>query len=226
MSAVLWLALAAPPVFVAPLPESPGEPAAIALAAGRADLRLPCYRLSCNDASWQAPNRFTRIGQPKVPGSVDPLAKIRMPAIAARRYPLYSPASRRDWRTNHGSHSRFTAGFGYEAIRTPDTNVRLEFGTGYRLQPYADYGTAAEGPIARGRLELRHSIADRALLTQNLLVETGRFNTTTRQVIGLDLELLPQWTLQSNFELRHDSAGNGGTGATDTESSLHLRYRF
>ena len=226
MLAALWLALAAPPVYLQPLPDSPGEPAALALVAGRVDLRRPCYSLVCEDAGWRAPNRFTRIEQPRVPGSVDPLAKIRLPAIAARRYPLYSPASRRDWRVNHGSRARFTAGFGYEAIRTPETSVRLEFGTGYRLQPYADHGTAAEGPIARGRLELRQSIADRALLTQNLLVETGKFNTTTRQVIGLDLQLLPQWTLHSNFELRHDSAGNGGTGATDTEGSLRLRYRF
>lgn len=226
MLAALWLALAIPPIHLAPLPESPGEPAALAVAAGRADLRRPCYHLACDDAGWQPPNRFTRIARPKVPGSVDPLAKIRMPAIAARRYPLYSPASRRDWRVHHGSHSRFTAGMGYEAIRTPDTSVRLEFGTGYRLQPYADHGTASEGPIARGRMELRQSIAERALLTQNLLVETGRFNTTTRQVIGLDLELQPQWTLHSNFELRHDSAGNGGSGATDTEGSLHLKYRF
>ncbi|MEN1956037.1 DUF481 domain-containing protein [Luteimonas changyuni] len=226
MLAALWLALAAPPVFIQPLPESPGEPAMIALAAGRAELRRPCYRLVCEDAAWQAPTRFTRIQQPKTPGSVDPLVPMRLPAIAARRYPLYSPASRRDWRINHGSHSRFTAGFGYEAVRTPDTNVKLEFGTGYRLQPYADYGTAGSGLIARGRLELRQSIADRALLTQNLLVETGRFNTTTRQVIGLDLKLVDQWTLQSNFELRHDSAGNGGTGATDTEGSVQVRYRF
>lgn len=226
MLAALWLALATPPVFLQPLPESPGEPAVHALVAGRADLRRPCYRLECRDAGWQAPNRYTRIRQARVPGSVDPIAATRLPALAARRYPLYSPASRRDWRVTHGSHSRFTAGFGYEAIRTPDTNVRLEFGTGYRLQPYADYGTAMEGPIARGRLELRQSLAERARLTQNLLVEAGRFNTTTRQVIGLDLELVPQWTLHSNFELRHDSAGNGGSGSTDTESSLHLRYRF
>lgn len=226
MLAALWLALAAPPVFIQPLPESPGEPSAVALATGRADLRRPCYHLVCEDAGWRAPNRFTRIGQSKAPGSVDPLAKVRLPAIAARRYPLYSPATRRDWRSSHGSHSRFTTSVGYEAVRTPDTQVKLEFGTGYRLQPYADYGTAAEGPIARGRLELRQNIADRALLTQNLLVETGRFNTTTRQVIGLDLQLQPQWTLHSNFELRHDSAGNGGSGATDTEGSMHVRYRF
>lgn len=226
MLAALWLALAAPPVFLQPLPESPGEPAVHALVAGRADLRRPCYRLHCTDAGWEAPNRYTRLGQGRAPGAVDPIAATRLPALAARRYPLYSPASRRDWRVAHGSHSRFTAGFGYEAVRTPDTNVRVEFGTGYRLQPHADFGTAAEGPIARGRLELRQSLADRARLTQNLLVETGRFNTTTRQVIGLDLELLPQWTLHSNFELRHDSAGDGGRGATDTEGSLNLRYRF
>lgn len=226
MLAALWLAIAAPPVFTAPLPESPGEPAVVAVAAGRADLRRPCYRLACDDAGWRPPSTLVRIDPPKAPGSVEPLVPLRLPAIAARRYPLYSPASRRDWRTHHGSHSRFTAGFGYEAVRTPDTSVRVEVGTGYRLQPYADHGTASEGPIARGRLELRQNIADRALLTQNLLVETGKFNTTTRQVIGLDLKLLPQWTLQSNFELRHDSAGNGGSGATDTEGSLRVRYRF
>ncbi len=226
LSAVLWVAMAVPPVLIAPLPESPGEPALFAVAAGRADLRRPCYRLACNDAGWRAPTRFTRIARPRVPGTLDPLLPIRLPAIAARRYPLYSPASRRDWRTTHGSHSRFDAAFGYEAVRTPDTNIRVELGTGYRLQPYADYGTATEGPIARGRLELRQNITDNALLTQRVLVETGRLNTTTRQVIGLDLSLQPQWTLHSNFELRHDSAGDGGRGATDTEGSLQLRYRF
>lgn len=226
MLAALWLALAAPPVFTQPLPDSPGEPAVFAVAAGRADLRRPCYQLVCADAGWSAPSRFTRIERARIPGTIDPVVPMRLPAIAARRYPLYSPASRRDWRITHGSHSRFTAGFGYEALRTPDTAVKVELGTGYRLQPYADHGTAIEGPIARGRLELSRNIADRALLTQNLLVETGRFNTTTRQVIGLDLKLLPQWTLHSNFELRHDSAGNGGSGATDTEGSLRVRYRF
>ena len=226
MLAALWLALAAPPVFIQPLPESPGEPAVHALAAGRADLRRPCYRLVCEDAAWSPPTRFTRIERPRTPGAADVLVPMRLPAIAARRYPLYSPARRRDWRITHGSLSRVTTGFGYEAVRTPDTTVRVELGTGYRFQPYSDYGTAGEGPIARGRLELRQNIADRALLTQNLLVETGKFNTTTRQVIGLDLQLLPQWTLHSNFELRHDSAGNGGSGATDTEGSLRVRYRF
>ena len=51
MSAILWLALAAPPVFLAPLPESPGEPAAVPLAAGRAELRRPCYRMNRNHAT-------------------------------------------------------------------------------------------------------------------------------------------------------------------------------
>src|SRR5690606_3730612 len=107
LAAALWLALAAPPVFTQPLPDSPGEPAVTALAAGRLDLRKPCYRLVCPDAGWQAPTRFTRIERTRAPGVVDPLVAIRLPAIAARRYPLYSPASRRDWRINHGSHSRF-----------------------------------------------------------------------------------------------------------------------
>ena len=226
MLAALWLALAGPPVFQQPLPESPGEPAVFAIAGGRADLRRPCYTLVCKDADWRAPTRYTRIERAPAPGVVPQLAPLRVPVIAARRYPLYSPATRRDWHSFHGSHSRFDTRFGYEAVRTPDTNLRIELGTGYRLQPYADYGTAAEGPIARGSLQLRQDIADRARLTQQLLVETGRFNTTTRQVVGVDLRLQPQWTLHSNLELRHDSAGDGGRGATDTEGSMQLRYAF
>lgn len=226
MFAVWWLAFAGLPVFQQPLPESPQEPAVYAVASGRASLRAPCYALVCTDAEWSAPTRYTRLRRPESPGAIPQLQPLRVPVIAARRYPLYSPASRRDWRASHASHTRIDTRFGYEAIRTPDTRLQMEVGTGYRLEPYADFGTAAAGPIASGQLQLSRSLADGALLRQQVQVETGRSNTTLRQALGVDLELRPQWTLHSNLEVRHDTTADGGQGHTDTEGSLRLRYAF
>jgi hypothetical protein len=227
MLAAWWLAVVGLPVFTAPLPESPGEPASVAIAAGRASLRMPCYSLVCLDAEWSAPTRYTQLRRPTVPGTLPRLRPSRPSPLATRSYAhLYSPATRRDWVTQRGSNWRIDAGYGFEAIRSPETSLRLELATGYRLQPYVDYGTADVGPIARGRMQLSQSLGERAQLTQQVQVETGRSNTFVRQTIGVDVTLKPQWTLRSDVEMRHDTAANGGNGETDTEGSVKVRYAF
>jgi len=227
MFATWWLAMVGLPLFMQPLPESPGEPATIAIAAGRVSLRIPCYSLVCRDAEWEAPSAYTRLQRPTIPGTLPRLRPTRTSPLATRRYvQLYSPATRRDWVTSRGSDWRIDTGYGFEAIRTPETNLRLELATGYRLEPYVDNGTAAIGPIAAGRMQLSQAFGDRARLTQQVQIETGRRNTFVRQTIGLDIELDTQWTLRSDVEMRHDSAANGGNGETDTESSVKVRYAF
>lgn len=227
MSAVWWLAIAGLPVFHQPLPESPGEPAAIALAAGRIPLRAPCYSLFCGDAEWLEPSRYTRLQRPATPGALPEIAPIKASPLASRRYVhLHSPASRRDWVGASANHALVDTRYGFQAIRTPDTQLQLEMGTGYRLEPYADFGTAVPGPVARGRVQLSQHFGERARLTQQMQVETGRANTTVRQTLGVDLRLRPQWTLRSDVEMRHDSGVDGGQGRTDTESSLKLKYAF
>lgn len=226
MLAAWWLAVAGLPVFQQPLPESPREPAAIAVAAGRADLRAPCYGLACAGAEWDRGARTAVLRRPIAPGTVVPAEGLPAPGIAARRTPLHSPASRRDWHGSHADASRVDTRFGYEPVRTEDTSVRVEMGTGYRLQPYADWGTAVPGPIARGNLQLRQELGERARLTQQVQVEAGRANTMLRQTIGLDLQLRPQWQLETRYELRHDTFANDGDGATDSEGAMRLRYQF
>ncbi len=227
MLSALWLAFAGPPLFLHPLPDAPGQPAIVAVASGQTSLRRPCYALRCPGAEWAVVEDRPRVLAPAgAPGAIAPLAPLRVPVIASRRYPLYSPASRRDWRASHASHTRVGTRFGFEAVRTPETELRMEFGTGYRLEPYADHGTAVPGPIASGRFELRRSVTDRAELTQQLQVETGRVNTTMRQTIGMEVLLRPQWTLRSDVEMRHDTAADGGDGATDAEGSLRVQYAF
>lgn len=234
MLAGFWLAVAGLPIFVQPLPEAPSQPAVVALASGQVSLRQRCFAISCPGAEWTAGRRpplpivDARIVAPsKAPGAADQIAAIRSPRLATRRFiSLYSPATRRDWFSTRGDHVRVDTTYSYHAVRTPGTDLRLDFGTGYRIEPYSDYGTRAAGPIARGGMQLSQRVGERGHLSQRVQVETGRENTYLRQIIGFDLELDPRWSLLSDFELRHDSAGNGGAGQTDKEGSVRLRFAF
>lgn len=227
MPVVWWLALAGLSVFHQPLPEAPGEPAALAVADGRASLRMPCYRLVCTDAEWLEPTRYTTLWKPQVPGTVPRLRPVRVSPLATRRYTsLRAPTTRREWFDAEATNAKVDTTYGLRAFHSPDTDLQFELGTGYRLQPYADHGTAAIGPIASGGLRLSQDFGDWGRLNQQVMVETGRRNTFVRQTIGVDIDLQPRLTLQSRIEMRHDTAADGGRGATDTEGSLRLRYAF
>lgn len=228
MLASWWLAMFGLPVYIQPLPEAPDQPAALAVASGQVSLRQPCLRLVCADAEWQQASRVARTLAPTAaPGVVEPIRAQRLPRLATRRYiGLYSPASRRDWFHSSGGAALVDARYGMEAVRNPQTKVQLELGTGYRLQPYANYGTAAQGPVAMGQLRLSQRLGELGSLNQQVRLERGRENAYLRQTIGVDLELAPQWSLLGDFELRHDTAGNGGQGHTDREGSVRLRYAF
>lgn len=214
-------------VHTAPLPAAPDQPAVMAIATRQVPLRLPCYRLACADAEWTALASSQRIWSPRAPGvrprTVAP-AVVKLPD--RRVVPLHSPHVRRDSIRAGGNHVKWDTTYGLEAIRSPDTLLKVEFGTGVRIEPYTDHGTAVPGLVARGRLLLSQELGQHASFTQQVQVEAGRENTFLRQTLAFDYELFPQWTLRSNFELRHDTLGNGGRGRTDTERSLKVRYIF
>ncbi len=227
MIAGWWLAIAGLPIHTAPLPAAPEQPAIVAVAGRQVPLRLPCYRLACTDAEWTPLASHRRIWSPRAPGvrarTVAP-ALVKLPD--RRHAALHSPYARRDHIRSGGNHVKWDTTYGLEAIRSADTSLQVEVGTGIRLEPYTDYGTAVPGPVARGRLQLSQELGRHASFTQQVQVETGRENTFLRQTLAFDYELFPQWTLRSDFELRHDTLGNGGRGRTDTEGSVEVRYTF
>lgn len=215
MLSALWLAVLGQPVYVLPFPQAPELPAVVAIASSRVSLRRPCRSLACLRAGWDALPR-------------EPVLSRRNPFSPPRALPpsrghgLHAPASRIDWMATYGSNWRLGARYGVEAIRDPDTSVRIEIGSGYRLQPYVDDGVGETGPVARGSIEWQQRIGEFALLHQQLRVETGRNDTFVRNALALDVELEPNWTLRSRIEMRHDSA----VGNTATESQVQLRYTF
>jgi len=224
MFATYWLAALLPPVFATPLPQAPDVPAALAVASDRVDVRLPCYRLRCPDSEWQAPLPATtyaigpepvRVQRTELPGQRGAIPALHV-AISPRTGTL----------TGYSSDVRVGARYGIDAVRTPDTRVRVEVGSGYRMQPSVDDGIPATGMVARGKLEWQQQLTPRAQLTQQVRVETGRGDTYLRNAVGVDVQVLPQWLLRSSVETRHDSAAQGGQGATETAGSVQLRYAF
>jgi hypothetical protein len=208
-----WLAVFMPPVFVQPFPQAPDTPAAIAILAGDVSLQRPCYTLRCLQDGWQ-------LAATPLPARRNPFSLRR--GLPAQRGFLYAPATRREWTSNYSSNARLGTRYGIDAIRDPETQLSIEVGSGYRLQPYADDGIGHIGPVARGSLRWLQRLGDRARLEQQVRVETGRGDTYVRNMMSLDIVLESNWTLRSSVDLRHDSAADD----TAAQGSLQLRYSF
>lgn len=223
MFATAWLAISGLPVFVQPLAAAPQQPSTLAIASGEATLRTSCLQLRCADAEWRHPAAATTFAYAS---DERPVMRAPLPGAPNPRFRLWSPMSARDWMAGHLSPARVGARYGLAAIRAGDTRLHVEVGTGYRWQPHADDGTAANGMVARGRIDWQQRFGPQAWFSQQLRVETGRHNTYVRNALALDVLLQPRLGLHSGLELRHDSAADGGHGSTRAEAAMELRYAF
>ena len=112
---------------------------------------------------------------------------------------------------------------GVQALNTEEASVAFSVDTAYRLQAYADDGTAGTGPVLRGQLEWRQALGERARLSQTTRVETGQHGTYLRNSLQFNMKLQPQLTLSSGVEFRRDS---DISGRNQTDATLNLRYAF
>lgn len=210
MLPLLWLAFSAPPTALHPplLPVLPPEVA----------LRLVdpprCLAAQCVNGEWSVDAMAAiPLGQRRVDAA-------DLPGGGGR---LRLPNERRDWVKAQGSNARVGMQYGMQAVKTPDTSVRVSMDTGYRLQGYADDGTAGTGPILRGQVEWNQALGKRARLSQVTRVETGQHGAYLRNSLLLNLQLQPALTLSSGVEMRRDS---DLVGRNRTDATLKLKYAF
>lgn len=216
MLAAWWFAVIGQPLSPLPLPELPDQPLAVAVEAARMSSLPTCFSLVCGDAEW-SDHGFQRFGNADRP---QPL-----PGLPVYSFQLSAPASSREWMDSYAKDWRVGTRYGVEAIRRPNTQVKVVFGTGYRLQPWVDDGVGVTGPVARASLDFNQRFGNRTRWSQQVQLETGRDNSTfLRNAISFDVELRPQVTLKSGVETRR--AATGGNSTTDTEGSVKLQYAF
>lgn len=218
----LWLAVAGLPVFQLPVAAVPDRPAAIALAAGDVSLRRPCLRLRCAGSEWETPRAATThayaesgngVVRTVLPGAPAP----GVPKLAARR-------SAHTWIETETRRDRVGARYGVNAVDTRTTAVQVEVGTGYRWQPYADDGGADTGPIARASVNLDRRLGEHGQLQQQTRLEAGRDNAFLRNALSMRYRF-EDWSLQSQLELKHDTAAAGGDGRTIATGVLGMGFQ-
>lgn len=210
MLPLLWLAFSAPPTTIA-LPLLPVLPPEVAQ---RLIDPPRCLKARCVNGEWAVdamaaiPSGQRRVDANDLPGGG---GRLRL------------PNERRDWMKAQGSNARVGMQYGVQAMKTRDTSVRVSVDTGYRLQGYADDGTAGTGPILRGQVEWNQALGKRARLSQTTRIETGQHGAYLRNSLLVNVQLQPMLTLSSGVEMRRDS---DIVGRNQTDATLKLKYAF
>ena len=211
MLPLLWLAFTAPPITLdlASIPVI--EPVVV-----QRLLEPPqCLAATCVHGEWlvdamaDIPAGQRRIDADDLPGNGSLLR--------------LADQKRRDWMKPQGSNDRVGMQYGVNAFTTDEASVAFSVDTAYRLQAYADDGTAGTGPVLRGQLEWRQALGERARLSQTTRVETGQHGTYLRNSLLFNLQLQRDLTLSSGVEFRRDS---DASGRNQTDATLNLRYAF
>lgn len=211
MLPLLWLAFTAPPITLFHVPAPIIEPVVVQ----RLLAPPQCLAATCVHGEWRVeamadiPAGQRRIDAEDLPGRGGLLR------IADRK--------RRDWMKPQGSNDRVGMQYGMQAWSSDEASVAFSVDTAYRLQAYADDGTAGTGPVLRGQLEWRQALGERARLSQTTRVETGQHGTYLRNSLLFNVQLQPTLTLSSGVEFRRDS---DITGRNQTDATVNLRYAF
>lgn len=226
MLGAIGLALLGAPLVTLPNPAFGGDPTLIAIASDPAQMRLYCFSTRCGDEEW----RVAVAPKQRLP-DIDPaeLPPLRPNVFLPGQQRVgiggvSAPASSRESRAMYSNDHRIGARYGVQAMRDGPTQIGLSFGAGYRLAPLYDDGINRTGAVFRGELNLGQRLTDRARWTQRVQVESGRGDTFVKQSVRLDVDLYPNWKLETDFAIRHDNKGGGGTDSA--ESSIELIRRF
>ncbi|QDH71229.1 DUF481 domain-containing protein [Marilutibacter alkalisoli] len=218
MSILLGLALSSP-FLTLPAPAL-GQPAAITQAVDQARRRSSCLSLRCNDEEWRLASDRSLHGQAS---GWRTSANARLPGQRSWAR-LRAPARPRDSTHNYSNKWRVGTQYGLQVLRDGPSRLGVEFGAGYRLAPRSDDGIRSTGPVFRGSIDFGRNFGERARWSQHVLFETGDGQTFVKQTLGLDIQLWPDWTLETDYVIRHRTSGASGTETA--ESWLGIRRQF
>lgn len=219
MPGVLGLVLMAGPFVTLPA-STLAEPAPqIAhLGSDPARMRLWCYSLRCGNEEWRAAQHGHATVQFADASTANPLPGSQ-PWIGLR-----APATPRDSRASYANDWRVGARYGVQALRDGPARVAVQLGAGYRMAALGDDGIHLPGPVLRGALDFGYRFGERVNWNQLIQWETGQGQTFVKQSIGLDVLLWPDWTLETDFAIRHDEAGRSGLESAESSVQLHRRF--
>ena len=120
----------------------------------------------------------------------------------------------------------FSLGYGTRLIDGERLIVDAQLGPGVRRTHEAANDETRTGLIGRGQLDLRHQITPNTALYNNLLVESGSYNTFAQNDLGLAVSMNDRLALKAGWQARHNSDVADGKRRTDTLTTVNLVYTY
>lgn len=123
----------------------------------------------------------------------------------------------------------FSAGYGYQLMKSEKHELRGEIGAGYRKLEARETGETNNEFIGRFLLDDSWQMFASTLWTNRLLVEAGSSNTFTQFNSGLAVAMNSKFAVKLGFEIRHNTdvpEGIEDSENTDTITSVNLVYNF
>ena len=120
----------------------------------------------------------------------------------------------------------FSLGYGTRLVDAEKLILDAQLGPGVRRTHEADTDETRTGLIGRGQLDLRYQITDNTALTNNLLVESGSYNTFAQNDLGLSVSMNDRLALKAGWQARHNSDVADDKRKTDTLATVNLVYTY
>lgn len=120
----------------------------------------------------------------------------------------------------------FSLGYGTRLLDAEKVILDAQLGPGVRRTHEAQTDETRTGLIGRGQLDLRYQITDNTALVNNLLVESGSYNTFAQNDLGLSVSMNDRLALKAGWQARHNSDVADGKHKTDTLTTVNLVYTY
>jgi putative salt-induced outer membrane protein len=123
----------------------------------------------------------------------------------------------------------FSAGYGYQLMKSEKHSLKGEIGAGYRKLEERVSGDSTNEFIGRFLLDDSWQVFASTLWTNRLLVEAGSSNTFTQFNTGLAVAMNSRLAVKLGYEIRHNTdvpKDIEDSEKTDTITSVNLVYNF
>lgn len=120
----------------------------------------------------------------------------------------------------------FSLGYGTRLIDGEIVVLDAQLGPGVRRTHEAATGDTRTGLIGRGQLDLRYRITDNTQLVNNLLVESGSYNTFAQNDLGISVSMNQHLALKAGWQARHNTDVAEDKRKTDTLTTMNVVYTF
>jgi len=132
----------------------------------------------------------------------------------------------RDDFATYDRRSSFGLGYGTRLFNTEKFSFDALIGPGVSRTHSTEDDSTRTGLIGQGQFELKYAITSNTDLINNLLVESGSYNTFGQNDFGVSVSMNEHLALKAGWQARYNSDVADDKRRTDTLTTMNVVYKF